>query len=360
MGITGQLTETFKGRKVFLTGHTGFKGSWLIMLFSQLGASVKGYALTPENKSLYNQIHGDSLCQSVIGDIRDAKKIQDEIASFQPDFIFHLAAQALVRPSYEDPITTFETNVMGTANVLEAVRHLPGRLVFLVVTTDKVYENPESGEPFRESDRLGGHDPYSASKAAAEIVISSYRNSFLNNAAFASHQKSVSSARAGNVIGGGDWSKDRLIPDVVRSLVSGAEIVIRHPDAVRPWQHVLEPLTGYLQLAMRQFHDPLKFNEAWNFGPLPEQHYSVKEVVDKLIQLWGSGQLKIEEDKSKHEAQYLTLAIDKAERLGWSPQLTLDKTLKWTVDWYKRTEVNNEVPSEIMKEQINDYLKLLK
>lgn len=249
MNYKAIFESAYKGKKVLLTGHTGFKGSWMLAWLQQLGATVKGYALAPENETdLYYLLDADKLCDSVIADIRDQNKISEVVKEFQPDFVFHFAAQPLVRRSYKMPVYTFEVNVMGTANVLEAVRHLSKSCSVVIVTTDKVYENKEWGIPYRETDPLGGYDPYSASKAAAEMVVSSCRNSFFNPGDFEKHKKGVASARAGNVIGGGDRAKDRIIPDIIRGIEKNESIVVRNPEAVRPWQHVLEPLSGYLLL----------------------------------------------------------------------------------------------------------------
>lgn len=359
MGLVEELIHAFKGKKVLLTGHTGFKGSWLLLLLNELGATVKGYSLAPETKSLYLQTKSDALCDSVLHDIRDRERVKQEVVSFNPDFIFHLAAQAVVRTSYECPVETFETNILGTVHILEALRQLPGKCVAVMVTTDKVYENHELNVPFVEGNPLGGHDPYSASKAAVEILISSYRESYFRDDRFDQHQKSVSSARAGNVVGGGDWSKDRLIPDIIRALTSSQEIIIRNPKAIRPWQHVLEPLLGYLILGMRQAIEPRRYNEAWNFGPKDGHDRSVEEVVGEVIRLWGSGQLRIVPDRNKPEAQFLKLSIEKASLIGWHPILTLEDTLKWTVDWYQRVEVKNENAGVVQREQLANYLKLL-
>jgi len=238
--------NTYKGKKIFLSGHTGFKGSWMLTWLHQLGAEVRGYALTPENENdLYNLINGDKLCNSVIGDIRDKEKLVNTIIDFQPDFIFHLAAQPLVRRSYEMPLYTFEVNVNGTVHLLEAIRNLQKKCTVVIITTDKVYENQETDYAYREDDKLGGYDPYSASKAAAEIVVSSYRNSFFNPADYEKHKKAIATARAGNVIGGGDRAADRIVPDIIHALETGMPVIVRNPYAVRPWQHVLDPLSGY-------------------------------------------------------------------------------------------------------------------
>ncbi len=359
MGIIRDLHKTFGGKKVFLTGHTGFKGAWLLMLLHELGAEVKGYSLAPDEKSLYTSIENANLCASVIHDIRDLPFLKNEIGTFQPDFIFHLAAQPLVRLSYKFPLETFDVNVIGTANVLEAVRALPNPCIVVLITTDKVYNNPETGEAFKETDALGGYDPYSASKAAAEILIASYRNSFFNSTDFAFHKKSVASARAGNVIGGGDWSEDRLIPDIIKSIFSNRKISIRNPRAVRPWQHVIEPLLGYLILAMRQSHEPTQYNEAWNFGPRPENTKSVEDIVKEVIETLGEGEMETDHGNHVHEALLLRLDISKALQLGWKPLLTPEQTIQWTVAWYKEVEKNRVHPASLVKDQIHAYFKLL-
>ena len=348
------LTTTYQGKKVFLTGHTGFKGSWLLAWLHQLGAIVKGYAFAPENEfDLYPQIEGDELCDSIIADIRDSERLKTEIRDFQPDFIFHLAAQPLVRLSYQIPLNTFEVNVIGTANVLESVRFLQKPCSVILITTDKVYENKEWLYPYRESDRLGGHDPYSASKAAAEIVINSYRSSFFNKLDSQKHQKGIAVARAGNVIGGGDWSKDRIIPDIVRSLSKNETIVVRNPNAVRPWQHVLEPIGGYLLLGKKLAENPQKFSEAYNFGPVAEDNITVESVVKIAIETWGKGQYENPAlENQPHEAGLLRLDISKAiNDLGWKPKLNSKEAIAWTMAFYKQ--------SQNVIEQIEAYTKLL-
>lgn len=336
-----QLAAYYQGKKVFLTGHTGFKGAWLAAWLHSLGATVKGYALEPENDScLYNSLHLAELCDSVIADIRDRKRLSDEIISFNPDYIFHLAAQPLVRRSYRIPAETFEVNVAGTANLLEAVRDLPGKCTVVIITTDKVYENKEIDVLYKESDSLGGYDPYSASKACTELVVSSFRNSFFNTAQFSSHHKAIASARAGNVIGGGDFSEDRIIPDIVRALKQQLTIDVRNPHAVRPWQHVLEPLGGYLLLGGLLNDNPEKYSGAYNFGPLPADHLTVEELVKLSINVWGSGNWKDTSDPSQpHEATLLKLDITKAaEQLNWKPKLDAAKAIEWTINWYKQTD----------------------
>lgn len=336
-----QLAAYYQGKKVFLTGHTGFKGAWLAAWLHSLGATVKGYALAPESEAcLYNSLRLTELCDSVIADIRDRKRLSDEIISFQPDYIFHLAAQPLVRRSYRIPSETFEVNVAGTANLLEALRDLPGKCTVVIITTDKVYENKEIDVLYKESDTLGGYDPYSASKACTELVVSSFRNSFFNTAQYSNHHKAIASARAGNVIGGGDFSEDRIIPDIVRALKKQLPIDVRNPNAVRPWQHVLEPLGGYLLLGGLLNENHEIYSGAYNFGPLPADHLTVQELVKLSIKVWGSGEWKDTSDPSQpHEATLLKLDITKAtEQLNWKPKLDAAKAIEWTINWYKQTE----------------------
>ena len=332
------LKTTYQNKKVFLTGHTGFKGSWMLAWLHLINCDVKGYSLSPQYpQDLYNVVKGDSLCESVIADIRQKEKLEQEILSFQPDFIFHLAAQPLVRRSYQNPLETYETNVLGTANVLEAIRKLEKPCSVVLITTDKVYENKEWVYPYRESDSLGGYDPYSASKAASEVVISSYRNSFFNPNEFQKHGKGIAVGRAGNVIGGGDWSTDRLIPDIVKSLKEKKKIIIRNPDSIRPWQHVLEPIRGYLQLGAKLTNEPSRFSQAYNFGPYIEDTLTVENIVGKVINIWGDGQYEIQRDLiNLHEAGLLKLDINKAiNELDWLPKLNANKAIECTIEWYK-------------------------
>jgi CDP-glucose 4,6-dehydratase len=349
--------SAYRNKKVFITGHTGFKGSWLSCILNQCGAIVKGYALQPETEpNLYSIVWNDGF-ETVIDDIRNKKRLKDEIISFQPDYIFHLAAQALVRRSYEIPAETFEVNAVGTANLLEAVQQLEKKCVVVIVTTDKVYENKEADILYTEDDRLGGYDPYSASKACTELVVSSFRNSFFNKVHYNKHQKSIISVRAGNVIGGGDWSKDRLVPDIVRSLAAGMPIEVRNPSSVRPWQHVLEPLSGYLLVAASIMNKPFDFSDAYNFGPAAGDHLTVKQLVERAIHSWGEGNWKDVSDASQpHEAKLLMLDISRAQNeLGWKPKLNSDLSVKWSVEWY-RQPLNKA--AEYTYKQISDYLNL--
>lgn len=339
------LKNTFAGKRVFLTGHTGFKGAWMLQILHWLGADVKGYSLAPEkSEDLFNQISGDRLCfSSVFSDINDLQNLQREIIHFEPDFVFHLAAQSLVRRSYTCPVETFATNAIGTAHVLQSVRRLEKKCVGVMVTTDKVYENPERGEPFEETDALGGYDPYSASKAAAEIVIESYRRSFFNPGKFPAHHKAIASARAGNVIGGGDFSEDRIIPDIVRAIENGEKVILRNPQSVRPWQHVLEPLGAYLLLAAKMNLDPERFSDAYNFGPAYKDEKPVEELTQIFLNAYGKdGEYLIQKsDKNPHEANLLLLNSGKAKKeLGWEPKLNATAAIHWTAAWYADKTVN--------------------
>lgn len=332
------LRQAYKDKKVFLTGHTGFKGSWMLQILHWLGANVKGYSLAPEKlNDLYNQVDGDKLCySSVIGDICDKQKLQTELVRFEPDYVFHLGAQALVRRGYDMPSYTFMVNAQGTAHMLDAMRLLPGKAVGVMITTDKVYDNPERGLPFEEDDKLGGYDPYSASKASAEIVIDSYRRSFFNPATYASHNKAIAAARAGNVIGGGDFSDDRIVADIVRALSFNETVGLRNPASVRPWQHVLEPLGAYLLLGARMMEEPVKYSTAYNFGPNPEDMLTVEDLTKEFINHYGGGDYRDTSDsKAVHEAKLLLLNSEKAKReLGWTSVLDARTAIRWTAEWY--------------------------
>lgn len=355
------LKKAYQGKKIFITGHTGFKGAWLLKTLSLLGAEVKGFALDPYTPNdLFCLIEGGKLCSSEIGDIRNKTKLEKSIIDFQPDYIFHLAAQPLVRLSYEIPADTFEVNVIGTANVLDAVKKLDQKCSVVLITTDKVYHNNEWLYPYRENDRLGGYDPYSASKACAELLIDSYRNSFFNINNLEIHNKGIAVARAGNVIGGGDWSKDRLIPDTVRSLILGEDIIIRNPISVRPWQHVLEPISGYLLLGQRLNDYPLNFSQAYNFGPKSDEALSVEQILKMFIEVWGSGKYRCENElNSPHEAGLLKLDISKAiQELNWSPKLNVKETITLTSDWYRQFAIDKRLISDFTSQQIVDFLNL--
>jgi len=357
--MLNDLKNIYTGKKVFLTGHTGFKGSWMLKILTLLGAEVKGYALAPNTDGdLFNLVKGSEICHSVIADLRDSERLSKELLAFQPDFVFHLAAQPLVRLSYEIPAETFEVNAIGTAYLLDAVRQLNKPCSIVLITTDKVYQNKEWVYPYRENDRLGGYDPYSASKACAELVIDSYRNSFFNVAEYDTHKKGVAVARAGNVIGGGDWSKDRLIPDIVKFLDQNKSIAIRNPDAIRPWQHVLEPLTGYLLLGTLLNKQPKVFSQAYNFGPYAEDALPVDHMVKLAIDCWGKGEYNITGNKGEpHEAGLLKLDISKAiKELGWKPKLNANNAVEFTIAWYKEFSVNKHNISAFTEHQILHYL----
>ena len=352
------LKNTYQGKRVFITGHTGFKGSWLAAWLYTLGATVKGYALAPEyDNGLFGLIENEGMIESVIADIRDTDQVTKEILSFQPDYIFHMAAQPLVRRSYELPTETFDVNVTGTASVLEAASKLQKACTIVVITTDKVYENKEIDLLYKEDDQLGGYDPYSASKACTEIVVSSFRRSFFNANKYSEHKKAIASVRAGNVIGGGDWSVDRIVPDIARALLNNETIGVRNPNAVRPWQHVLEPLGGYLLVGALLNKKPEKYATAYNFGPLPADHLTVKELVEIAIKVWGNG--KWEDTSSPtavHEANLLKLDIAKAkEELGWIPKLNASEAISWTIKWYKKP-VEEQLSFSV--EQIKTYQSL--
>jgi CDP-glucose 4,6-dehydratase len=352
-----RLSSFYKGKKVFVTGHTGFKGSWLTACLHLLGAQIKGYALPPEyDNALFSLMKGQKIGESVLSDIRNKQQLQKEIEEFQPDYIFHLAAQPLVRRSYQIPAETFDVNVVGTANLLEVVSKLNHKCTVLVVTTDKVYQNRETNVFYKEDDILGGYDPYSASKACTELVVSSFRNSFFKADDYKVHKKAIASVRAGNVIGGGDWSEDRIIPDIVRALKSGKDIAVRSPDAVRPWQHVLEPIGGYLLLGGFLSQDP-SFSKAYNFGPEPEDHLTVKEVVEAAIETWGRGKWDdCSSSKKVHEAGLLQLSIERAKKdLGWQPTLDARTAIEWTINWYKQP---SDVVVDYTFHQITTYFGL--
>jgi CDP-glucose 4,6-dehydratase len=328
----------WEGKRVFVTGHTGFKGSWLSLWLGQLGAEVKGYALEPPTEpSLFAAADVASGMISVIGDINNFQRMKKEICAHKPEIVFHLAAQPLVRLSYEDPIGTYQTNVMGTANLLEAVRACPSVRAVVVITTDKCYENREWIWAYRENDALGGNDPYSNSKACAELVVSAYRNSYFSAHPYDKHRVALATARAGNVIGGGDWARDRLIADMIRAFASSEVLRVRNPRATRPWQHVLEPLRGYLMLAERLYNDGMKFAAAWNFGPEYSDAKPVEWIVDAFSRCWDSPtNWEIEGGNHPHESQILKLDWSKAEHeLYWRPALNVLEAIEMTASWYK-------------------------
>jgi CDP-glucose 4,6-dehydratase len=348
------LAESYVDRSVFVTGHTGFKGAWLAEWLTTLGAEVTGYALNPPTEpSLFEALDLGQRLRHVVADVRDHDRLAVEVQAARPSVIFHLAAQALVRPAYDEPRETFATNVMGTVNVLEAARACPSVRVVVIVTSDKCYQNLETGRPFRETDAMGGRDPYSASKGCAELVTAAYRDSFF------AHGAAVASARAGNVIGAGDWAADRIIPDCVRALTAGEPIVVRNPDAVRPWQHVLEPLSGYLWLAARMLRDGGQYEGAWNFGPAGQAgDRPVRWVVERFLEEWGSGSWSTSAGggHQPHEAHHLSLDSAKArEQLGWAPVWDARTAVRQTVSWYREYYRAAAAARELVEHQLRTY-----
>ncbi len=346
------MREFWNGKKVLITGHTGFKGSWLAFWLKIMGAEVGGYALAPEDSpNLFANLALENQINSVFGDVCDLPHFEKTLQNFQPQIVFHLAAQSLVRRSYRQPVETYQTNVIGTVNVLDAIRRADFVKSVVVITTDKVYENNEWHWAYRENERLGGFDPYSNSKACAELAVAAYRNSF-----FSENQTLIATARAGNVIGGGDWSEDRLLPDVFRSLVFGKPLEIRNPHSVRPWQHVLEPLSGYLTLAEKLSGGDKSFADGWNFGPSEDDSKPVGWILEKIKTVWNAPvNWQIGTEKQPHEARLLKLDSTKAKHeLGWLPKLNLDEAVKLTAEWY-RGFYGKEDLTELTRKQIEFY-----
>jgi CDP-glucose 4,6-dehydratase len=346
----------WKDKKVFLTGHTGFKGGWLSLWLASMGSRVTGYSLAPNTvPNLYEVLGIDSLIEkSYIADIRDLASLQKSMSDAMPDVVIHMAAQPLVRHSYDNPVETYATNVMGTVNVLESTRSVDSVCATVVVTTDKCYENKEWVWGYRESEPMGGYDPYSNSKGCAELVTTAYRQSYFSSP---NSNNKVASARAGNVIGGGDWSKDRLIPDAINAFEAGKPLMIRNPLATRPWQHVLEPLSGYLILAEKLYEQDSTFTSAWNFGPRDEDNRAVQQVIDLLISNWGnSATWRKDGSEQPHEANLLKLDCTKARsKLGWVPKWNLETAIKRIVEWEKAFKENGNM-QEVSLEQINQYM----
>lgn len=349
------LIDTYRGRKVFVTGHTGFKGAWLTEWLTNLGADVTGYALTPPTQpNLFDALDLGTRIRHVVGDVREHDRLAAAVDAAQPSVIFHLAARALVRRAYAEPRDTFETNVMGTVNILEGARACEPVRAVVIVTSDKVYQNPETGRPFRESDPIGGGDPYAASKGSAEIVSAAYRTSFFADPGAAA----IATVRAGNVIGGGDWAADRIVPDAVRALTAGQPIIVRNPDAVRPWQHVLEPLSGYMWLAALMLRDGQRYAGAWNFGPLDHGERPVRWVVDQFLREWGSGTWTPPTDPGSplYEAQRLSLDSTKArEQLGWAPVWDAHTAVHRTASWYRQYHLAHASARALVDEQLASY-----
>lgn len=349
-----EALKAYSGKRVLVTGHSGFKGAWLCAWLERLGAKTTGYALPPESRSLFLQARIADRMDSRAGDVRDLDHLRRAVREAEPEIVFHMAAQSLVRPSYEFPVETIATNAMGTAHLLDAVRGTPSVKAVVSVTSDKCYENDGRAEPFRETDAMGGHDPYSASKGCAELVTSAFARSF-----FADSSCTVASARAGNVIGGGDWAVDRIVPDLARAAEAGGTAIIRRPSAVRPWQHVLEPLSGYLLLGQRAASEGQRFAGAWNFGPTEEENVPVRDLVEGLRNRWP--ELKVDyqsEVTGPHEAAVLRLDCTKARsELGWRPALGLSRALDMTAEWYREAAVGSA--ADITDRQIAAYEALL-
>jgi CDP-glucose 4,6-dehydratase len=339
----------WNGRRVFLTGHTGFKGAWTALVLHQLGAKVYGLALAPDsNHGLYVAANVARTLHDARGDIRDFTKLRHALERSAAEILIHMAAQSLVRQSYENPVETYATNVMGTVHVLEALRSVPSMRAAVIVTSDKCYENDGALHRYREDDRLGGYDPYSSSKGCAELVTSAYRRSFFQG----DTKVAIASVRAGNVLGGGDWARDRLVPDAMRAFAVGQTLRIRNPSAVRPWQHVLDPVLGYLALAERLTLHGQAFAEGWNFGPSQDSHASVAVIARTLVRLWGDGaQYLVDEGPHPHEARYLDLDCAKAvSRLGWQPLFQLDDVLRLTVEWYRAQRDGKDVSALTLRQ----------
>jgi CDP-glucose 4,6-dehydratase len=353
-GSLEDVVNPWRGRRVFLTGHTGFKGGWLALCLARRGAHVRGYALDPPTEpNLFTAASVATVLDDVRGDIRDYTKLESAMKEFAPEVVFHLAADPILRRSYTDPLGTISTNVLGTAYMLEAVRKTTSVRAVVCITSDKCYQNQEWIWPYRETDTLGGFDPYSASKACAEILCSAYRSSFFPVNRLDEHRVALATARAGNVVGGGDWSLDRLIPDLIRGFQAGQPVLIRQPGAVRPWQHVLEPVNGYMLLAEKLLEAPSRFCTAFNFGPDDEDAWPVERIATKLVEMWGEGAAWVRDSvPTVHEDHTLTLDTSRARRqLGWRPRLRIEANLEWTTKWYRAfhqgADMNRETLAQI-------------
>ena len=351
----------WSGRRVFITGHTGFKGSWLSLWLTQLGAEVTGFALQPSTTpSLYELLGLSKSIDSIIADVTNPGSIEAALVKAKPEIVFHMAAQPLVRQSYIDPYNTYLTNVMGTVNVLQSLRAINSVRSFVNITTDKCYENNEWLWGYRESEPLGGFDPYSSSKACSELITAAFRSSYFNTELHSRHKLGIATARAGNVIGGGDWAADRLMPDILNSFGAERPVVLRNPNAIRPWQHVLEPLRGYLILAHQLFINGANMSEPWNFGPADSEAQTVEWVVDKMAKLWGNGaSWEIDSSVQPHEAHFLKLDISKAKHhLNWHPKLNLEGSLEMIVDW-ERARLDGDDMKNVTIAQIKKYEKII-
>lgn len=355
------MTSFWQDKKVLLTGHTGFKGSWMTLYLKALGADVTGFSLPPDSQpSLFETARVAEGISSIEGDIRNYNQFLNVIQECKPDIVLHFAAQALVRLSYEKPLETYQTNIMGTVHVLEAIRHVGGVRVVLCITSDKCYENQENGRAYCEDDPMGGFDPYSSSKGCDELIISAYRRSFFSPGTHDRHGVALASARAGNVIGGGDWARDRLVVDIINAFLAERPAYLRNPLSVRPWQHVLDPLNGYMKLVEKLWDEGPAFAEGWNFGPHADDARSVEWISERLTQLWGNG-ARWQKDKGSqpHEAKLLMLDTSKAsKRLAWNPCLDLEQSLEWVVQWYKEYQRGSNLRDVTLK-QISRYEKLV-
>ncbi|MFQ2180484.1 MULTISPECIES: CDP-glucose 4,6-dehydratase [Aeromonas] len=359
MGVMTVIDPDFwKNKRVFMTGHTGFKGGWLALWLEEMGAEVRGYSLpAPTQPNLFEEAKVRQGLLSEEGDIRDFFHLREAIADFKPEIVFHMAAQPLVRLSYDEPIETYSTNVMGTVYLLEAVKQVGGVKAVVNITSDKCYDNREWVWGYREDEAMGGYDPYSNSKGCAELVASAYRNSFFNSKDYAKHGVALASVRAGNVIGGGDWAKDRLIPDILRSFQDEQPVVIRNPHSIRPWQHVLEPLSGYLLVAQHLYLDGPDFAEGWNFGPNEQDAKPVQFIVEKMVKLWGErASWQLDGAEHPHEAHYLKLDCSKAKmRMGWHPRWDLVTTLERIIKWHKAWLAGQDM-REVSLREIREYM----
>lgn len=357
-GKYGMNKSFWYKKKVFITGHSGFKGCWLTLWLNSMGAIVKGYSLPPNtNPNLFDLCDVNNHCESIFSDIRDSLKLEKELLIFEPEIIIHMAAQPLVLDSYEIPVETYETNVMGTVNILNISRKLKKLKALLVVTTDKCYENKELNRPFNETESLGGHDPYSSSKACAEIAVSAFRSSFFSSNTL-KNNVAIATARAGNVIGGGDWSKNRLLPDFIRSVLNKNEVILRNPNSIRPWQHVLDPLRGYLILCQELYSQNPIYSESWNFGPHLDDEKDVLWIAKYFKNVFGNNfSYKIQSSPpSLHEAHYLKLDSTKAnKKLNWAPKFSIEESVKLTADWYKYFINNPTQIKEFTHSQIKEY-----
>jgi CDP-glucose 4,6-dehydratase len=350
----------WKGKRVFVTGHSGFKGTWLSMLLLELGAEVTGYSLLPPSSPCLSDLVGlHRLLNSIEGDVCEYQRMKRALEQFRPQIVIHMAAQSLVRRSYQDPLTTYSTNIMGTVNLLEALRHVEGIRAVVNVTSDKCYENRVTARGYREGEPLGGRDPYSSSKACAELITSAFRNSFFSSTTNGNSGIHLASARAGNVIGGGDWAADRLIPDMIRAFSKNEPVKIRNPKARRPWQHVLEPIMGYLKLTERLWSEQALYADAWNFGPSISAAKPVEWITQYVAKRWGHG-AKWELDEVEHQHESLCLKLNSTKsrlRLGWSPSFNIRESLDWTISWYKRF-YSGEDARAITLEQLHAFMKL--